>query len=461
MSRLIVVSNRVSLPSPDGAQGGLAVALQAALREAGGLWFGWSGREVEEFTGSVRFEENDGVRSAVVDLEPQDVEEYYNGFANMTLWPLFHYRIDLAKYNRSFGSGYERVNKRFAEPLHVMIEPDDIVWINDYHLIPIASQLREHGIENRIGFFLHTPWPPTRLLVSLPHHERLVRSMFAYDVLGFQTGEWLESFLHYCQNELGGTVDGEYVTVDGRTIRAAACPIGIDFATFQKAASTPAAQEIAERMRKSLRQLSMIVGVDRLDYSKGLEERLNSFETYLNRHAEAHRAVVLIQVAPPSRGEVEQYRAVREKLNELAGRINGAFAEVDWTPIRYVNRGYSRDELAALYRSGKVGLVTPLRDGMNLVAKEYVAAQDPEDPGVLVLSRFAGAAAQMQEALLVNPYAPEEVADAIHTALTMPLAERKRRHRILLEGVANEDVHWWREKFVKMIAEAPIPVATD
>ncbi|HEX2794664.1 MAG TPA: trehalose-6-phosphate synthase [Croceicoccus sp.] len=460
MSRLIVVSNRVSLPSPDGAQGGLAVALQAALREAGGLWFGWSGREIEEFTGAVSFEEIEGVRSAVVDLEPQDVEEYYNGFANRTLWPLFHYRIDLAQYNRSFGAGYERVNKRFAEPLRVMIEPGDTVWINDYHLIPIASQLREHGVRNRIGFFLHTPWPPTRLLVSLPYHERLVRTMFAYDVIGFQTGEWLESFLHYCQNELGGTIDGEYVTVDGQTLRAVVCPIGIDFKNFVGALDTKGAADIADRMQISLRQLSMIVGVDRLDYSKGLGERLISFETYLKRHEEAHRAVVLVQVAPPSRGEVEQYRDVREELNEMAGRINGAFAEVDWTPIRYVNRGYSRDELIALYRAGKVGLVTPLRDGMNLVAKEYVAAQDPEDPGVLVLSRFAGAAAQMQEALLVNPYAPEEVADAIHRALTMPLAERKRRHKALIEGVEREDVHWWRERFVSIIEAAPAPEPT-
>jgi len=453
MSRLIVVSNRVSMPTPDAAQGGLAVALQAALRESGGLWFGWSGREVSKFTGSVSFEEIAGVRSAVIDLEPQDVEEYYNGFANRTLWPLFHYRIDLAKYNRSFGSGYERVNRRFAEPLHVMIEPDDTIWINDYHLIPIASQLRDHGVKNKIGFFLHTPWPPTRLLVSLPYHARLVHSMFAYDVIGFQTGEWLESFLHYCQNELGGTVDGEYVTVDGKRLRAVVCPIGIDFKSFVEAADTEQAHSLAERMRISLRQLSMIVGVDRLDYSKGLEERLISFEHYLAKHQEAHRSVVLVQVAPPSRGEVEHYRHVREKLNEMAGRINGMFAEVDWTPIRYVNRGYGRDELTALYRAAKVGLVTPLRDGMNLVAKEYVAAQDPEDPGVLVLSRFAGAAAQMQEALLVNPYAHEEVADTVHKALTMPLEERKRRHRILLEGVEKEDVHWWREKFVALIEE--------
>ncbi|GGD66255.1 alpha,alpha-trehalose-phosphate synthase (UDP-forming) [Croceicoccus mobilis] len=453
MSRLIVVSNRVSMPSPDGSQGGLAVALQAALRESGGLWFGWSGREVEEFNGSVSFEESDGVRSAVVDLEPQDVEEYYNGFANRTLWPLFHYRIDIAKYNRSFGSGYERVNKRFAEPLHVMIEPEDTIWINDYHLIPMASLLREHGIKNKIGFFLHTPWPPTRLLVSLPHHERLVRSMFGYDVVGFQTGEWLESFRHYCENELGGTIDGDYITVDGQRLRAVVCPIGIDFKNFIDSSETDLAHQLAERMRVSLRQLTMIVGVDRLDYSKGLQERLVSFEHLLNAYPDLHRSVVLVQVAPPSRGEVEQYRHVREELNELAGRINGMFAEVDWTPIRYVNRGYRREELTALYRAARVGLVTPLRDGMNLVAKEYIAAQDPEDPGVLVLSRFAGAAAQMQDALLVNPYAPEEVAEAIQTALKMPLAERKARFQTLREGVEKEDVHWWREKFVNMIEE--------
>lgn len=453
MSRLIVVSNRVSMPSPDGSQGGLAIALQAALRESGGIWFGWSGREVKKFNGSVSFEEVDGVRSAVVDLEPQDVEEYYNGFANRTLWPLFHYRIDIAKYNRSFGSGYERVNKRFAEPLHVMIEPDDTIWINDYHLIPMASLLREHGVKNKIGFFLHTPWPPTRLLVSLPHHQKLVRSMFGYDVVGFQTEEWLESFRHYCENELGGTVDGDFITVDGQRIRAVVCPIGIDFKNFVESADTDQARELADRMRISLRQLTMIVGVDRLDYSKGLQERLVSFEHMLRAHPELHRSVVLVQVAPPSRGEVEQYQHVREELNELAGRINGMFAEVDWTPIRYVNRGYRREELTALYRAARVGLVTPLRDGMNLVAKEYIAAQDPEDPGVLVLSRFAGAAAQMSEALIVNPYAQEEVADAIQRALKMPLGERKARFQSLRDGVEREDVHWWREKFVKMIEE--------
>ncbi len=240
-------------------------------------------------------------------------------------------------------------------------------------------------------------------------------------------------------------------------VRAVVCPIGIDFDNFREASETREANAIAERMRTSLRQLTMIVGVDRLDYSKGIEERLNSFEHLLHTHEELHRSVVLIQVAPPSRGEVEQYQKVREKLNELAGRINGEFAEVDWTPIRYVNRGYARAELTALYRAARVGLVTPLRDGMNLVAKEYIAAQDPEDPGVLILSRFAGAAWQMKEALLVNPYSPEEVAEALQQALKMPLSERKRRFETLLDGVRTENVHWWREKFVAMITETKVP----
>ncbi|MDT0576687.1 trehalose-6-phosphate synthase [Croceicoccus sp. F390] len=456
MSRLIVVSNRVSMPTPDSAQGGLAVALQAALRESGGLWFGWSGREVEKFNGSVSFDEVDGVRSAVVDLEPQDVEEYYNGFANRTLWPLFHYRVDIAKYDRTFNAGYQRVNRRFVEPLHVMIEPDDIIWINDYHLIPMGMLLRERAVKNRIGFFLHTPWPPTRLLVSLPHHEQLIRSMFHYDVIGFQTAEWLESFHHYCEHELGASIKGDYIHLDGMMVRAVICPIGIDYRDFVDGIGSPEAQSIADRVRRSLRQLTMIIGVDRLDYSKGLEERLKSFEHLLHQHDDLHRAVVLIQVAPPSRGEVEQYQKVREKLNELAGRINGEFAEVDWTPIRYVNRGYARAELTALYRAARVGLVTPLRDGMNLVAKEYIAAQDPEDPGVLVLSRFAGAAAQMSEALLVNPYSPEEVADALHMGLKMPLGERKRRFNALLQGIKKQDVHWWRAKFVDLIQNSEV-----
>ncbi len=453
MSRLIVVSNRVQTPKSGAAQGGLAVALGAALREHSGFWFGWSGEESEEFTGQVRMEEYGGVRTVTIDLPSQDVDEYYNGYANRTLWPLFHFRIDLAEYSRSFGSSYERVNNRFADTLSPMLEDDDFIWVHDYHLIPLGWDLRRRKHRNRMGFFLHTPWPPTRLLVSLPHHQRLVQSLFAYDVVGFHTEEWLESFRHYCEKEMGATIEGDRITMGGRTITAIACPIGIDYDEFVEAASGDTAKKAYDRMRASLQDRKLIVGVDRLDYSKGLEERFDSYEQYLTTYPEQHREVVMVQIAPPSRSNVQAYQDIRATLDEQTGRINGAFAHVDWTPIRYVNKGYQRDELAGIYRAAQVGLVTPLRDGMNLVAKEFVAAQDPDDPGVLILSRFAGAAHQLTEALLINPYAHEEVADAIQTALTMPLDERKRRWKAMMKNVSDEDVLWWREQFITLLMD--------
>ncbi|QAY75198.1 alpha,alpha-trehalose-phosphate synthase (UDP-forming) [Sphingosinicella sp. BN140058] len=452
MSRLIVISNRVAAPKPDGeggAQGGLAVALSAALREYRGLWFGWSGNRIEEFTGKIDFQRHDGVTSATVDLEEQDVEEYYNGYANRTLWPLFHYRIDLAEYDRSFGAGYERVNERFAETVTPLIEPDDLVWVHDYHLIPLGAQLRQRGLRNRIGFFLHIPWPPARLLTSLPAHEHLVLSLLAYDVIGFHTQEWLESFQNYVERELGGHCEPDgTIHVGERSVHAAAYPIGIDYKEFREAAESDAAWEAFERLRKSADGRGTIIGVDRLDYSKGLEERFLGYRRFLEEHRDWQGEVFLLQIAPPSRGEVHTYEKIRETLDELSGRINGEFAAVDWVPIRYVNQGYGREDLAGFYRASQIALVTPLRDGMNLVAKEYVAAQDPEDPGVLILSRFAGAALQLKDALLVNPYSKEEISDAIKQALDMPRDERIRRWRSMNEIVKQEDVVWWRRNFV-------------
>lgn len=449
MSRLIVISNRVRKPGSGAAQGGLSIALSAALREHQGFWFGWSGDQTDKFTGHIRMADDEGVRTATVDLEEQDVDEYYNGFANRTLWPLFHYRIDLAEYDRSFGEGYERVNNRFADTVAPLIEPDDVIWVHDYHLIPLGFDLKKRNINNRIGFFLHTPWPPSRLLVSLPHHERLVESMFAYDVVGFQTEEWLESFRHYCEKEMGGIINGDDITVGDRTIKAIACPIGIDFKEFTALTKGKTAEATRQRMRNSLQDRKLIVGVDRLDYSKGLEDRMLGLERFLKDHPKYQRNLVMVQIAPPSRAEVESYKEIRATLEALTGAINGGFADIDWTPIRYVNQGYGRDELAGIYSEAHIGLVTPLRDGMNLVAKEYVAAQNPDDPGVLVLSRFAGAAMQMKEALLINPYSAEEMSDAILTALEMPLAERKERWAALMKSIEQEDVIWWRKKFTQ------------
>ncbi|MCG2842612.1 trehalose-6-phosphate synthase [Sandaracinobacter sp. RS1-74] len=453
--RLVVVSNRVAAPragSP-GNQGGLAVALESALKQTRGIWFGWSGETVDEFNGHIRLERNQGITTATIDLTPEDVASYYEGYSNRTLWPLFHYRIDLAEYDRQFEAGYASVNRRFAETLAQLLDPDDIVWVHDYHLIPLARELRALGVCNRIGFFLHTPWPPVRLLTTLPDHRQLVEALFSYDLLGFQASEWLDSFTDYVTREADGRLgpDGE-VAGFGLKTEAALFPIGIDAAAFRRAAQSPEARAMAKRMRTSIAGRHMLVGVDRLDYSKGLEERFLGYERFLSEDPESLNRVFLLQIAPPSREGIGSYQEIRDKLDQLSGRINGAHAEVDWVPLRYVNRGYSRRELAGIFRTARVGLVTPLRDGMNLVAKEYVAAQDAADPGVLVLSRFAGAAEDLAEALLVNPFSQEDIADSIRQALAMERPERIRRWEALMARVETNDVAHWQKAFLSRLA---------
>lgn len=452
MTRLIVISNRVSPPDGEGKsnQGGLAVALSSALRETNGIWFGWSGHEIDEFTGQINLSRTDGVTTATIDLEAQDVEEYYNGFANRTLWPLFHDRTDLAEYERGFAGGYARVNDRFAETLLPLIAPDDDIWVHDYHLIPLGRELRERGVTNRTAFFLHTPWPVLRLLLSLPSHRQLVETMFAYDLIGFQCQTWLDSFLHYVRDQFeeAQVDDDGTIIIAGRRVRVIACPIGLDAAEFKASAASAEAEEARQALLKSLDGRQLIMGVDRLDYSKGLEQRFNGYERLLLDHPAFQEQVSFLQIAPPSREDVVSYQDIRKELEALSGHINGEFSTAFWVPLRYVNRGYDRTLLAGLYRAARVGLVTPLRDGMNLVAKEYVAAQDPENPGVLVLSRFAGAAEQMTAALLVNPFSPEELSDALAQALHMPLVERKARWRALMETVEQQDVRWWLHRFL-------------
>ncbi len=458
MNRLIVVSNRVQPPLKEGAanQGGLAVALSAALRESNGLWFGWSGEETAKYSGAINFQTMDGVTTATIDLETQDMEEYYNGYANRTLWPLFHDRIDLAEFERGFEGGYQRVNQRFAETLKPLIEADDLIWVHDYHLFPLGRELRANGVQNRLGFFLHIPWPPTRLLLSLPHHRELVEALFSYNVVGFQTQEWLDSFFHYSQHQLGAEVrDDGVVIYDGKRLQALACPIGIDTAVFRSIAATdPEACETKDKLLRSAEDRAIMLGVDRLDYSKGLQERFLGYERFLSGHPDMLEKIFLLQIAPPSRGDVKSYQEIRSELDELSGRINGEFASAEWVPIRYVNKGYSRKQLAGMYQAARICLVTPLRDGMNLVAKEYVAAQDPDDPGVLILSSFAGAARQLVDALLVNPHSPEDVADAIARALSMSLEERIERWRRMMDVVEREDVGWWLDHFVSALSRS-------
>ena len=451
MSRLIVVSNRVNPPAAEGEEtvGGLAMALAAALREYSGLWFGWSGRTTPKFTGQLSMETVGGVTSAVVDLEEVDLDEYYNGYANKTLWPLFHYRNDLAAFDRSYDEGYRRVNCRFAETLRPLIHPDDLIWVHDYHLIPLARELRRLGVKNRIGFFLHIPWPAHQVFVNLPKHRQLIEAMFDYDLVGFHTVEYQQAFEDYVISEAGGEVlRPGCLKAFGRELEVGRFPIGIDAQDFAKMLRTSRARRMRDLMTACTVFRHLIVGVDRLDYSKGLEERFLGFERFLTDNPDMRREVLMLQIAPVSREAVEAYQEIRSRLDALSGRINGEFADVDWAPVRYVNKNYRRDELAGIYGAARVGLVTPLRDGMNLVAKEFVAAQNPDDPGVLILSRFAGAARQLKEALLVNPNSAEEIADALKRALAMEKPERVRRWQALFENVQREDVTAWRDAFV-------------
>ncbi|KAI95925.1 trehalose-6-phosphate synthase [Rhodomicrobium udaipurense JA643] len=462
MSRLIIVSNRVADLEAQVQSGGLAVALGDALRTVGGIWFGWDGKLVEGGEpAAVSKNENGAVTTATIPMTERDYEEYYLGFANKVLWPVCHYRLDLVHFEPGYFEGYKRVNCNFATALAPLLAPNDVVWAHDYHLISFASELRALGAKQRLGFFLHIPFPPPELLQAIPTHEWLVEALFQFDVIGFQTENDVSNFHRFIENHADGEIlDDDRVRAYGRTVIARAFPIGIDVDEFANAAQTPEADSQIERLNRRTVVRSHIIGVDRLDYTKGLPERFKAFRKFLEMHPEHWKAVTLMQIAPPTRIEVEAYANIREELEGLSGAINGEFGDFDWTPLRYVHRAMPRDTLAALFRGSEVGLVTPLRDGMNLVAKEYVAAQDEEDPGVLVLSKFAGAAEELEEALIVNPYDIDDMANAMQTALRMPLEERVERHSALISRIRTHDVAFWRKSFLKVLAEgAPEVVA--
>jgi trehalose 6-phosphate synthase len=437
------------------AAGGLAVGLVDALRERGGLWFGWSGRMTAAAKARLHTERAEGITLATLDLTQHEHDGYYNGFSNNCLWPLLHFRIDLMRFERAELDTYRQVNARFARRLAKLLQPDDIVWVHDFHLIPLAEELRRCGVRQRIGFFLHTPFPPTEILSTLPHHESLVRALFDYDLLGFQTDLDLARFQDHVRRAAHGTARGAAITAFGREVRAGAFPIGIDVDQVHRFAFSGQGQQDFERMRRALAGRDQFIGVDRLDYSKGLLRRVAAFGSYLEHHPEAHGQVIYLQIAPVSRGQLKSYREFRQEVEAAKARINGRYSRFDWTPVHYLNRALPRRSLAGLYRASRVAIVTPVRDGMNLVAKEYVAAQDPADPGVLVLSRFAGAARQLAEALIVNPFDNEETARALHHAREMPRAERRRRHERLMRRLREYDVRRWRNEFVGALAEVP------
>lgn len=452
----MIASNRVPSLSAaaEPAAGGLAVALQAALNARGGVWFGWSGKTSQEADPAVQMRTLGKITYALSDLSRRDLDEYYHGFANRTLWPICHYRLDLANLSSRAVAGYFRVNEQFARRLAELLRPTDVVWVHDYHLIPMASCLRKLGCANRMGFFLHIPWPAPDIAAALPAYASILRALAAYDVVGFQTSADAENFRNcLVEAKVGKSIGEGWCEVQGRTFQAGAFPIGIDAEAFAREARAAERNVLAERMRASLDGRALIIGVDRLDYTKGIKQRIEAFSAFLQRAPHAAKSrVTMLQITPKSRCEVPEYAAMQREVAEEVGHLNGKFGDVDWTPLRYLNHAMSQSALAGLYRMARVGLVTPLRDGMNLVAKEYVAAQSPENPGVLILSQFAGAAQELTRALIVNPYDVEATATAIARALAMSLDERKDRWADMMDTLRLNSIEHWVDRFLQTLS---------
>lgn len=456
--RLVCVSNRISPPRKTAAPGGLAVGVLGALQKSGGLWFGWGGELVDAEPGDPDIHIRNGVSFATIDLKRSEFELYYNGYANETLWPLCHYLLKDFKFKMEEHDAYENVNRLFVSKLLPLLQPDDVIWIHDYHLIPMARLLREAGCKQPIGFFLHIPFPHIEMLRVLPTYAELLRDLTTYDVVGFQTDSDLRAFQSGVEYLFGSDSlrPDHRVAVGERQLLADIFPIGVDVEGIQSEAIEARQSDMVQRTIDSLVGRKLMMGVDRLDYSKGLVERFAAYRQFLETFPDNAGRITYIQIAPLSRTDVRAYAEIRSSLEQAAGQTNGRFGDTDWTPIRYLNRNFPHATLMGFLRAAHVGLVTPVRDGMNLVAKEFLAAQDEQDPGVLILSNLAGAAKELTSAILINPYDARAVGMAIQTALTMPLAERRERHAAMLETLKRSDIHHWAERFVGALVESGV-----
>jgi trehalose 6-phosphate synthase len=451
-ARLVVVSNRVADLSAKYQSGGLAVAVGDALKGSHGLWFGWSGETSEHALDTPpKIEMHGALKMAKLDLTPDEEEGYYYGYANRCVWPALHYRLDLARCSETDAEIYFKVNARFADALMPLLETADTIWVHDYHLIPLAEELRARGCVARIGFFLHTPFPSPEVFAAVPHQERLGRALMVYNLVGFQTQADRENFARYVLSCLDGErLRGDLLTAHDRTTKASVFPIGIAAEDFAKLAESESAK--GPLLPLPQEDMKTIIGVDRLDYTKGLPERLRAFEALLSTYPIHRRRVRLVQIGSPTRETLPIYQEVREEVERLVGRINGRFGDLSWTPVTYLHRTIPQHQLARLYRESAVGLVTALRDGMNLVAKEYVAAQHGKDPGILMLSRFAGAAEELKEALLINPHDTNEMAKMLNRALKMRRPERWARHHQLMQRIEAGSVTHWRDAFLAALS---------
>lgn len=445
MGRLIAVSNRTAA-EPRVRAGGLAVAVWDALAATGGSWVGWSGKVAAEAETSVFTEE--GIEFQLADMTAGEHAGFYQTFANRTLWPVFHYRTDLAHFDDDAFRVYASVNEKFARLVAPRLKRGDRVWIHDYHFLLLADALRREGWKGPIGFFLHIPFPPPEIFRTIPQHKEIARALCAADLVGVQTSRDAANLIRYLTEE-GATHrgDGAIEHCQERT-RISNYPIGIDAESFRARRTSPQARAAAAMINRFLGGRAFVIGVDRMDYSKGLPQRFDAVGKLFDLFEDMRGEVSVTQITPPSRRTVEEYINLRKELDGLSGRINGDYGDLDWLPLRYLVRSYTRDQLAGLFSIARAALVTPLRDGMNLIAKEYVMAQDEDDPGVLILSEFAGAAEQLSGAVLVNPHDVGAVAGALHGALKMPKGERRERWRAMREVVETYDIAWWRERFL-------------
>jgi trehalose 6-phosphate synthase len=454
--KVVVVSNRVAQAKPDEPiAGGLAAALIPMVKESGAIWVGSSGKTSDISERKDPFAKIEALGAgalATVDMPASHYTNFYEGFANSALWPALHSRADLIQVTESHYASYREINAFMARALLRFDNPEAVFWVQDYHFLTLGAELRRLGVERPAGFFLHTPWADRHTMAAIPHHAEIVREMLAYDLIGFQTVEDRQNFESYLRAEFGITaVDGSIATEWGWT-QLATFPIGIDVDQFAKRADSAATRTDVSRLRSSLQGAKLVLGVDRLDYSKGLANRVRAFDRLLDNEPALKREVSLLQVAVPSRGNIKAYRELKAELETLVTEVNGRHGEVDWTPIRYLNKGFSQLTLAGFYRTAHVGLVTPLHDGMNLVAKEYVAAQNPLNPGVLVLSSFAGAAKELDSALLVNPHDIDAMARQIAVALKMGIEERRERWEHMVTKLKRSPVQNWFTDFLDTLA---------
>jgi trehalose 6-phosphate synthase/phosphatase len=462
MPRLLIVSNRLPVTVAKGpagvevqrSSGGLATGLAGPHSRSDALWIGWPGdvHELDEAERSDLVRRLEELRTVPVWLDPDEVKGFYEGYSNEILWPLFHYLIGQMPLVASGWQEYERVNRRFADAVAEHYRPGDLVWVHDYHLMLLPQMLRERIPDARIGFFLHIPFPAAEIFLAIPHRERILLGLLGADLVGFHTAAYMRAFSTSLLRILGIQSAVERVQHAGREVRLGTFPMGVDARKFAEWSEDPEVVRLVTEFRGD-GQSRIVLGIDRLDYTKGIRRRLLAFERLLTDRPELRERVRLVQIAVPSRTSVGAYQEFRSEVEGLTGRINGAFGTPRWTPIQYMFRSVSERELVGLYRAADVMLVTPVRDGMNLVAKEFVASRTDED-GVLVLSEFAGAASELAEALLVNPYDVERTADTIYRALHLGDAERRRRMRALRRRVVSYDVHQWANSFLEMLEEA-------